>query len=92
MLRDEEIRRSRRQLGELLGLAPCPAAAPHLVKAVIDSAPRARPVSAWRRPRFAMALTAAVLVAAVSFHIWQSSADDPELADIDELTAASLVL
>jgi hypothetical protein len=92
MSREEEIRRSRRQLGELLGLAPCPAAAPHLFEAVIASAPRARPVSVWRRPRFAVALTAAVLVAAVSFHIWRSGADNPELADIDELAAASLVL
>jgi len=92
MSRELETRNSRKQLGELLGLAPCPAPSPHLFRAIVESAPRARPVPAWRTPRFAMAVTAAALVAAVSFHVWRSATEDPELADVDELAAASLLV
>jgi len=92
MSHDPNARTSRRQLSELLGLAPCPAPAPHLFKAIVDSAPQARPAAGWRRPRFALALTAALLVVAVSFHAWRSANEDSELADVDELAAASLLV
>ena len=94
MSRQDSIRKSRRQLGELLGLAPCPAPSPQLFKAVINSAPqpasppRSAPALRWRQPRFAVAVVALLMVAAVSFHFWQSN-DDDELADVDELAAAS---
>jgi len=95
MSREDSVRKSRRHLGELLGLAPCPAPSPQLFKAVLNAAPRPRPheeiggaLPRWRQPRFAVVVTALVMAAAVSLHYWESSSDD-ELADVDELAAAS---
>jgi len=93
MLDKEGIRKSRRQLGELLGLAPCPAPSPRLFMAIVESAPAPRPVPRWRQPRFAFMVTALLMAAAISFHMWHSANDSGELADVDELAeAGSLVL
>jgi hypothetical protein len=92
MSRDQDIRRSRRLLGELLGLAPCPAPAPHLFQAIVDAAPRPDPAPRWRQTRFAAALAALALVAVASVHIWNTTNDESELADVDELAAASLLV
>src|SRR5579864_4790277 len=85
----DDIRKSRRQLGEVLGLAPCPAPSPRLFKAVIDAAPGPVPRPRWRQPRFAFAITALLVVAALSFRAWQTSEEPDALSEVDELAAAS---
>jgi hypothetical protein len=90
---EDGVRKSRRQLAELLGLAPSPAPSPQLVRAVMASAPRPVPVPRWRQPRFAVAITALLLVAAVlSFQAWQAPDQSDTLSDVDELAVASLLV
>ena len=86
---EDNLRRSRRQLAEVLGLAPCPAPSPRLFKAIVEAAPRSAPVRAWMQPRFAFAITVLVVVAALSFRAWQSSEEPDTLSEVDELAAAS---
>jgi len=91
MRRNSEESAQRKRLAEVLGMAACPAPSPGLFRSIVDAAPAAPERPAWRQPRFAMALAAAMLVALATFSFWPGSGEPDSLAEGDEIAAVDLL-